>query len=461
MLPHIHVCAPVNACAGAFLCTHLCTCMARKEKVELTANSVHWPGSTTIRPKGIAPGPVNFALLCPMTGSWAGGTRVAGAAKIAVERINSDKTLLPGREMKFAWRDSGCSAEKGLAALGELLGGSIDAVIGPGCSSACEVTNHLAAAQQIPQISWGCTAPSLSNKEKHGLFSRTVASDTSKGLALIALMRHSKWKKIVILSSTEHLWFDTRLGLEKQLTAAGIEVLKQAAFVPGDIEDAMLGEVRRSGFRIVLVLSYDADTQTVASLAERDGMLAGFAWLITEEKIGGQNLAGWLWFRPFLASSMQAFAKQVSEYSKSHFNVTVSPDSVDLVYSAALYDAIMLYAHAVTRLMSEGGDLRDGKAVTAAVRNTSFAGVGGTVVALDSKGDRIESYEVMNFVMEEDGGMGSVAVGLYNLTEGQYQSYDRAVVWPGNTTAVPGDFLSGEYCRAPRFGRHAMKYGKL
>ena len=110
--------------------------MVRKEKVELATNRVHWPGSTTIRPKGIAPGPVNFALLCPMTGSWAGGTRVAGAAKIAVERINSDKTLLPGREMKFAWRDSGCSAEKGLAALGELLGGSIDAVIGPGCRCA-------------------------------------------------------------------------------------------------------------------------------------------------------------------------------------------------------------------------------------------------------------------------------------------------------------------------------------
>ena len=245
--------------------------------------------------------------------------------------------------------------------------------------------------------------------------------------------------------------------------AAGIEVLKPAAFELGS-QAATLTEIKHSGIRIVLMCTYIAGINTIASLARQEGALnAGWAWLtLLDDGMASLDMLFWLYFRPFLASeAMQAFAKQVSEYSKSHFNVTVSPDSVDLVYSAALYDAIMLYAHAVTRLMSEGGDLRDGKAVTAAVRNTSFAGVGGTVVALDSKGDRIESYEVMNFVMEEDGGMGSVAVGLYNLTEGQYQSYDRAVVWPGNTTTVPGDFLSGEYCRAPRFGPHAMKYGKL
>ena len=278
-------------------------------------------------------------------------------------------------------------------------------------------------------------------------FSRTLAPDIMKGPALIAFMQQVNWRKIVILSVTESLWFQTRLGLAKQLVAVGIEVLKPAAFEPGDVKDAMLSEVTRSGIRIVLVCAYGADTNTVASHASRAGMLSpGWAWLVlNDELMASADMQSWLYLRPFLASgAMQAFAVQVSEYSKSHFNITVSPDSVDLVFSASLHDAIMLYAHAATKLMSEGGDLQDGGAVTAAVRSTSFIGVGGTVVTLDSNGDRIESYEVMNYVLKEGDMTHSVAVGMYNSTEGQYEAYARAVVWPGNTMEVPLDYFSGD-----------------
>ena len=107
-----------------------------------------------------------------MTGLWDVGKRVAGAAALAVERVNGDKALLPGRQLEYDWADSGCSAQQGLKAMGELLGGvasRIDAVIGPGCSPACEVTSFLASGQNLPQISYACTATSLSNKEKYPL----------------------------------------------------------------------------------------------------------------------------------------------------------------------------------------------------------------------------------------------------------------------------------------------------
>ena len=126
----------------------------------------------------LADRPIHFALLMPMSGSWDGGKRVAGAAALAVERVNADKALLPGRRLEYGWADSGCSAQKGLAAMGELLGGAskVDAVIGPACSAACEVTGYLAGGQKIPQISWGCTAVSLSNKEKYRLVRHPLKS---------------------------------------------------------------------------------------------------------------------------------------------------------------------------------------------------------------------------------------------------------------------------------------------
>ena len=106
-----------------------------------------------------------------MSGSWDGGKRVAGAAALAVERVNANKALMPGRRLEYGWANSGCSAQQGLAAMGELLGGesTVDAVIGPACSTACEVTSYLSGGQKIPQISWGCTASSLSDKEKYPL----------------------------------------------------------------------------------------------------------------------------------------------------------------------------------------------------------------------------------------------------------------------------------------------------
>ena len=272
---------------------------------------------------------------------------------------------------------------------------SIAAVIGPGCSSACEVTSYLSAGQNIPQISASCTAPSLSSKDEHPLFSRTVAPETSKGPAIIALMRVHKWQRVSMVTTTEGLWFESGLGLTKQLQAAGIEVQKPSAFEPGQFQAAMLREMKRSGFRISMLLAYGSDITAVADHATLEGMNgAGYAWILTEglvARVPG-DMEGWLYVQVSLPSvNMQAFAEQVTDYSHSLFGIPLSSaQEVDLTYSQTLYDAIMLYAHAATKVLSEGGDLRDGQAVTAAARNTTFVGVGGSVVALDTHGDRIE-----------------------------------------------------------------------
>ena len=115
-----------------------------------------------------ADAPIHFALLMPFGGSWV--FNGAGAAALAVERVNADKALLRGRRLEYSVADSGCSAQQGLAAMGKLLKASrVDAVIGPGCSTGCEVTSYLVGGQGLAQLSWGCTASFLSNKGKHPL----------------------------------------------------------------------------------------------------------------------------------------------------------------------------------------------------------------------------------------------------------------------------------------------------
>ena len=49
----------------------------------------------------------------------------------------------------------------------------------------------------------------------------------------------------------------------------------------------------------------------------------------------------------------------------------------------------------------------------------------------------------MNYVLEGDA-IRSVAVEILNSTEGQYEAYERAVVWPDNSPLVPLDCVPGD-----------------
>ena len=129
-------------------------------------------------------GVIRIGLLLPATGSWAPGRTILGAASLAVERINADASLLSDTRLEFVWRDSECSASRGLVALTEMLDQSaVAAIIGPACSDACESTAHLTAGEDLLQVSFGCRSPLLSDVAKFPTFVRTVSSSTSQSAA--------------------------------------------------------------------------------------------------------------------------------------------------------------------------------------------------------------------------------------------------------------------------------------
>ena len=87
---------------------------------------------------------VLLGVLLPLSGAWSSGTTIAGALPLAVDEVNADPTLLPGKTLDYIYRDSGCSVEAALQGFGTLTNKMnkmkpIDAVIGPGCSVGCEV----------------------------------------------------------------------------------------------------------------------------------------------------------------------------------------------------------------------------------------------------------------------------------------------------------------------------------
>ena len=96
---------------------------------------------------------------------------------------------------------------------------------------------------------------------------------------------------------------------------------KLPAFEQGSFSVATLREIRRSGLRIVAVLAYEADTETVASLAQQEGMVAGFAWVLPQSWSSPvSDLLGWLWVRALLGSDMQTFAEQATYQLWQHIS---------------------------------------------------------------------------------------------------------------------------------------------
>ena len=88
-------------------------------------------------------------------------------------------------------------------------------------------------------------------------------------------------------------------------------------------------------------------------------------------------------------------------------------------------------------VLSQNGSLTNGTAVTAALWNTTFEGLQGEYVRLDAHGDRVTSYEIMNYVAGAAGNVSSVPVrvGLYNSTSERYTP-KKEIAWPGGTNEV-------------------------
>ena len=81
---------------------------------------------------------VTLGLLNPLSGGTWDLPEITSAAKIAVEHINNESSILPHAELQLMIRDSACDADTGLEAASDLMQAGVHAIIGAGCSIVCE-----------------------------------------------------------------------------------------------------------------------------------------------------------------------------------------------------------------------------------------------------------------------------------------------------------------------------------
>ncbi|KAK5976017.1 Ligand-binding protein receptor family, partial [Trichostrongylus colubriformis] len=106
------------------------------------------------------------------------GSMISGALQVAVNEINANPNLLPNHRLTYIF-DNTCGKERQ--------------------KMNCRTEATMAAAQNLPIISYKCKDQTVSDKEKYNTFARTVPAETDIVKAFIALCREHNWKKFTII----------------------------------------------------------------------------------------------------------------------------------------------------------------------------------------------------------------------------------------------------------------------
>ena len=414
---------------------------------------------------------IRFGALMPWE-KWAAGDEVVGGLLLALEHVNDRDRNVDGTfESAFSFRlsaaiaDDKCSADIGLQAVRSFKEDDIMAVIGGGCSIVCEMTNQYLSAFNILQVSWGCNSPSLSNQEIYPTFVRTVSEWSSYKYSAVALFKHFGWTHAFILTSTEVVYSETASAWAAAFNAAKIVARLERFEANEEFDSAVLEMIKISGIRVVVALCYNDALLTIITLADDRGMMsAGWAWL-AENAVGvlisnvlpsdeirmRRVITGFVFFSEFMISGQ--FEKELLEearhLSSEYLKKPVATSDAVSPYTLAMYNAVILYAYAVNKTLSAGGDIRQGDEMVALMKNTSFLGPGGSV-SLNEKGDRVMDvafYNIRGFDTVSDSVGQQLTVSKTSLVahyvsgNSTLLSISNNIVWHGGGIASPVAFI--------------------
>lgn len=241
------------------------------------------------------------------------------AMMYAIEEINENKSLLPNIRLGFDIRDSCNIADLALgAALDFMLtptaNGSymetfdnksesscfcnknanhssippVIAVVGGASSSISTSVSTVFSTDNIPQISYSSTSPTLSNKDVYRTFFRTIPSDLYQAKAIADILQYFKWTYVSIVVSDDEYGRNGLIALGKILKSkSGFCIAEEALFSMNSNE-----ETRRDAGRIIRRLQEDTRQRVVVLWCERPaaieffkaatGKLSNITWIGTE-----------------------------------------------------------------------------------------------------------------------------------------------------------------------------------
>ncbi|XP_058122463.1 guanylate cyclase 32E [Anopheles ziemanni] len=375
---------------------------------------------------------------------------VLGALLLAVETINNDSTLLPGKKLRLKAVDIG--AQKSLKAfpikkMTEMRDSGIVVFIGP--DETCTSEALVASAWNLPMISYKCADIAVSDKTVYSSFARTLPPATKVSKSVAALLLANNWHCFSIVAGKHPAWsMEIALAIKLQAESNNLTLNHfriYSDYIPSKIYK--LQEIVDDTYQNTRVYVFVGDhiemVDFVRCLQNRKLLSTGDYIVISiDDEI----------YDPSVQRSIyQEYSDFYQKYSKDKYHnrkrynykdqerlheafqsvLRISPsfpmnpkyrnlchqfklysrmdpfnvplpynqkifDAIQVpIYGAYLYDTLVIYARAATEVLRDGGDITDGRLIMRHIFNRSYHSIQGFDVYIDPNGDAEGNFSVI------------------------------------------------------------------
>ncbi|KAH8236103.1 hypothetical protein KR032_002606 [Drosophila birchii] len=424
------------------------------------------------------------------------GITISGAISLAVEQVNAGQLRDRGHSLQFVVAETFGEEVASIRQTAALWTQQVAAYIGP--QETCVHEGRMAAAFNLPMISYYCTHRDPSNKADFPTFARTRPPDTQISKSVVALLLAFNWTQVsfLYLDDSSGQYQPVAETILSTLTVAGVSVrdvrtwntIYHHGFMANPF-DALVDQTYINT-RIYLILGHYYEHVGLMVSLQRRGLLSHGDYFVVGidieqyepakpekylrgllledvEPLAVQAFQSYLGIVPTASVSFAMFANEVNKYmERPPFNF---PNPLNLfggvkqisAEAAYLYDAVHLYAKALLEVLDSGGRPRNGSAIVAAIKGSRYRSAMGYHVYIDENGDAAGNYTVLARGKVRNGRnhtvLGLRPVGTFSHRNSSLSSSTEAlpdlnlfrpIDWVGGSrpAAAPSCGFGGEKC---------------
>lgn len=331
------------------------------------------PSSTTARPAGPAPGQVAESGAQPQAKLVVGGvTALTGpqasfgegarmGASLAAKEINARGGLL-GREVEVVYRDDEANPTKAVQVVQELISNQgVKVILGP-----INTPNALAVAPAVTEAKVVnlqiTTGTSTVDPGKHPTIFRPQYYAAQEAQLIVEYVARTRGvRKVGILADSTGYGQGGVAELRPRAQSSGVEIVAEEKYNPGDADvTGQVGRILNGGAEAILAWGLGNDLAQAAKALDKLGSRVPMIGASGITTVGFRQLAGeagrdhlGVYAKRFSFSGrVQADARSRDFVDK--LDAEYGPGwTAQTVVSAPWYEAVYLYAEAVTRAGSE------------------------------------------------------------------------------------------------------------
>ncbi|XP_043253868.1 guanylate cyclase 32E [Colletes gigas] len=420
------------------------------------------------------------------------GYRISGAISLAVEEVNAGELGRRGHKLDFLVAETYGEEETSILMTADLWTKNISGYIGP--QETCIHEGRMAAAFNLPMISYFCTHHESSDKKEFPTFARTRPPDTQISKSVVSVLMAFNWTKVTFMYMNSTLFeFNKMSTIAKTILssfeAAGVTVnFLRCWEEPYHVTHMTnpfhehVSETYRETRIYVILGNYYEHMGLLMALDERKLLEKGEYWVVGvdieqyDEKRPDKYFRG-LWQKKTNSSILNAyrsyfsvvasaqiysrnFTRLVNAYrQKPPFNFTNPLANVGGIVqivpeTAYLYDAVHLYERSLLKALDEGRDPRNGREMLATLYGVHYRSAMGYMVYMDENGDAEGNYTLIALDNRPTKGHGlypiAYFVGKENGTNLPKLRLTREISWIGDGPPIAEPYCGyhGEKCNS-------------